>query len=230
MFYFDPSYFIYMFPAIIISLFAQLKVQYAFSKYSKVSSFSGYTGAEVAQYILRLYGIYDVDVESVEGLLTDHYDPRTRTLRLSRGVYASNSLAAIGVAAHEVGHAIQHKERYLFLGLRSAMVPVVNIGSNLAFPLIIIGFMFRNGDFFINLGILLFSLAVVFTIITLPVELNATKRALNALTTSGIIMPIEQKAVKSVLTAAALTYVASVITAILQLLYLLSFAQRRRDD
>lgn len=219
-----------MIPAFLISLFAQVKVQMAFSKYSKIASFSGLTGAQVAKNILLLNGIYDVQIEYVPGLLTDHYDPRSKTLRLSNGVFNSNSIAAIGVAAHEAGHALQHYQRYGWLALRSVMVPLVNIGSNLAFPLIFIGLLLRNGDIFINIGILLFCLAVVFTIITLPVELNASKRAVEALRVSGSVLPIEEDGVKKVLSAAALTYVAAVAVAILQLLYYLSLAQRRRDD
>lgn len=230
MYYFDPFYFLFMIPAFLISLFAQVKVQMAFSKYSKIASFSGLTGAQVAKNILLLNGIYDVQIEYVPGLLTDHYDPRSKTLRLSNGVFNSNSIAAIGVAAHEAGHALQHYQRYGWLALRSVMVPLVNIGSNLAFPLIFIGLLLRNGDIFINIGILLFCLAVVFTIITLPVELNASKRAVEALRVSGSVLPIEEDGVKKVLSAAALTYVAAVAVAILQLLYYLSLAQRRRDD
>ncbi|AZT90179.1 zinc metallopeptidase [Caldicellulosiruptor changbaiensis] len=229
-YYFDPMYLIFAIPAFLISIFAQIKVQAAFSKYSKMRSFSGLTGAEVAKSILWANGIYDVKVEYVPGLLTDHYDPRFKVLRLSSGVFDSNSIAAIGVAAHEAGHAIQHYERYPWLSLRSAMVPVVNIGSNLAFPLILIGLLFRNGDIFINLGILLFCLAVLFTLITLPVEVNASKRAIQALKLAGVVMPSEEEGVKKVLRAAAMTYVAAVAVAILQLLYYLSLVQRRRDD
>lgn len=229
-YYFDPLYLVFAIPAFLISLIAQMRVQMVFSKYSRVRTFSGLTGAEVAKNILWSNGIYDVRVEYVLGLLTDHYDPRFRVLRLSQGVFDSNSVAAVGVAAHEAGHAIQHYQKYPWLALRTAMVPVVNIGSNLAFPLILIGLLLKNGDIFINLGILLFSLAVVFTLITLPVELNASKRAVEALKVSGVILPDEEIAVKKVLGAAAMTYVAAVSVAILQLLYYLSLVQRRRDD
>lgn len=229
-YYFDPMYLIFAIPAFLISIFAQIKVQAAFSKYSKMRSFSGMTGAEVAKSILWANGIYDVKVEYVPGLLTDHYDPRFRVLRLSSGVFDSNSIAAIGIAAHETGHAIQHYQRYPWLSLRSAMVPVVNIGSNLAFPLILIGLLFKNGDIFINLGILLFCVAVGFTLVTLPVELNASKRAIQALRLAGVVMPSEEEGVKKVLSAAAMTYVAAVAVAIIQLLYYLSLVQRRRDD
>jgi len=230
MYYFDPLYFLFMIPAFLISIYAQIKVQSAFSKYSKISAFSGMTGQEVAKNILMLNGIYDVQIEFIPGLLNDHYDPRTRTLRLSQGVFNSNSIAAIGVAAHEAGHALQHYQRYPWLSLRSAMVPIVNIGSNLAFPLILVGFLMRNGDILINIGILLFCVAVVFTIITLPVELNASKRAIESLRMSGIVSPIDEEGVKKVLSAAAMTYVAAVAVALLQLLYYLSLGQRRRDD
>ncbi|BCS81509.1 zinc metallopeptidase [Anaerocellum diazotrophicum] len=229
-YYFDPLYLVFAIPAFLISLIAQMRVQMVFSKYSRVRTFSGLTGAEVAKNILWSNGIYDVRVEYVPGLLTDHYDPRFRVLRLSQGVFDSNSVAAVGVAAHEAGHAIQHYQKYPWLALRTAMVPVVNIGSNLAFPLILIGLLLKNGDIFINLGILLFSLAVVFTLITLPVELNASKRAVDALKVAGVILPDEEIAVKKVLSAAAMTYVAAVSVAILQLLYYLSLVQRRRDD
>lgn len=229
-YYFDPVYLFFAIPAFLISIFAQIRVQMAFSKYSKIRSFSGMTGAEVAKSILWANGIYDVKIEYVPGLLTDHYDPRFKVLRLSDGVFNSNSIAAIGVAAHEAGHAIQHYQRYPWLSLRSAMVPVVNIGSNLAFPLIILGLLLRNGEIFINLGILLFSLAVLFTLITLPVEINASKRAIEALRLAGVVMPLEEEGVRKVLNAAAMTYVAAVAVAILQLLYYLSLVQRRRDD
>ncbi|WAM34773.1 zinc metallopeptidase [Caldicellulosiruptor morganii] len=229
-YYFDPVYLFFAIPAFLISIFAQIRVQSAFAKYSKIRSFSGLTGAEAAKSILWANGIYDVKVEYVPGLLTDHYDPRFKILRLSSGVFNSNSIAALGVAAHEAGHAIQHYEKYPWLALRSAMVPVVNIGSNLAFPLILIGLLFKNGDIFINIGILLFCLAVLFTLITLPVELNASRRAIQALKMAGVIMPSEEQGVRKVLNAAAMTYVAAVAVAILQLLYYLSLVQRRRDD
>ncbi|WAM32602.1 zinc metallopeptidase [Caldicellulosiruptor naganoensis] len=229
-YYFDPMYLIFAIPAFLISIFAQIMVQSAFARYSKIRSFSGLTGAEVAKSILWANGIYDVKVEYVPGLLTDHYDPRFKVLRLSSGVFDSNSIAALGVAAHEAGHAIQHYEKYPWLRLRSTMVPVVNIGSNLAFPLILIGLLFKNGDIFINLGILLFCLSVLFTLITLPVELNASRKAIQALKLAGVIMPSEEQGVKKVLNAAAMTYVAAVAVAILQLLYYLSLVQRRRDD
>jgi Zn-dependent membrane protease YugP len=220
-FWFDPT-FIILLPGLILSLIAQASVQSTFSKYSKVISSTGETGAEFARRMLSSLGLYDVRVEAVSGFLTDHYDPRNKVLRLSSATYSSRSVAALGVVAHEVGHAIQHQEKYLPLVLRNFSVPFASIGSNLSWLLFIIGFLFYSQTL-IQLGILLFSFAVLFTLITLPVEFNASARAIKTLPLMG--MPTSEVAhVKKVLGAAAMTYVASAAMAILQLLRMIMIA------
>ena len=202
-YYFDWTYLILVLPAIILAVAAQGKVSSTFNKYSKVQSHIGITGAEAARRIMEQNGIYDVSVERVSGNLTDHYDPSRKVLRLSDNVYSSSSIAAIGVAAHETGHAIQHARNYAPLSLRSLMVPLANIGSSLAMPLILLGILFsfssRMGDSLITLGIILFGLSVVFTVITLPVEFNASKRAVACLDESRILYSDEIDGVKKVL-------------------------------
>ena len=190
------------------------------------------TGRQAAEQILHRAGIYDVRVEHVSGNLTDHYDPRSKVLRLSDATYNQTSVAAMGVAAHECGHAIQHQTGYAPLTIRGALVPVVNLGSTIAWPLIIIGMFInsRSSLLFINLGILAFSLAVLFQIITLPVEFNASGRAVKILGETGMLHPEEVSATRKVLTAAALTYVAGAASAILQLLRILILTGNRRDD
>ena len=190
------------------------------------------TGKEAAQRVLRSAGIMDVTVRHVSGSLTDHYDPRNKTLNLSDSVYDSTSVAAIGVAAHECGHAIQHQQDYAPLSIRSAIVPVANIGSTLAWPLIIIGLLFSSatGSFLIKLGIICFSLAVLFQLVTLPVEFDASRRAVNILGSTGILSEEELPMTKKVLGAAALTYVAGAAAAILQLLRLILLFGGRNDD
>lgn len=190
------------------------------------------TGKEAAQRVLRSAGIMDVTVRHVSGSLTDHYDPRNKTLNLSDSVYDSTSVAAIGVAAHECGHAIQHQKDYAPLSIRSAIVPVANIGSTLAWPLIIIGLLFSSatGSFLIKLGIICFSLAVLFQLVTLPVEFDASRRAVNILGSTGILSEEELPMTKKVLGAAALTYVAGAAAAILQLLRLMLLFGGRNDD
>ena len=192
---------------------------------------SGMTGREAAEEVLRRAGIYDVRVERVAGNLTDHYDPRTKVLRLSDATYGSNSIAAVGVAAHECGHAIQHAQGYVPLKIRGSLVPVANLGSTLAWPLILLGLLFtgESSVMFLNLGVLAFSLAVLFQIVTLPVEFNASNRAIRILGSSGIMYPEEVKDTKKVLSAAALTYVAGAAAAILQLLRIVLLTGRRRD-
>lgn len=236
MFYpYSFSYFYILIPPMILALYAQSKVGSTFNKYSKVSNSRGFTGADVARQLLNASGIYDVTVERVRGNLTDHYDPRTKTLRLSDSVYGSTSIAAIGVAAHETGHAIQHDTGYAFLKLRSAMVPITNIGSNLAVPLIFLGVLIGGmagssfGYTIIQLGIVLFSLAVAFSLITLPVEFDASKRAIEALGMYNFLSEEELKPAKKVLSAAALTYVASAAVAIANLLRLVLLFGRRDD-
>lgn len=228
--YFDWTY-ILVIIGIVITLAASAKVKSAFAKYSQVRTRTGITGAQAAERILRESGIYDVQIQSVAGNLTDHYDPRSKVLRLSESVYGSNSLAAVGVAAHECGHALQHQNSYTPLILRSTLVPVANIGSMSAWPVIILGIFMGYNEFLINLGIILFSAAVLFQLITLPVEFNASRRAIARLSETGILYGDELGQSKKVLDAAALTYVAAAAASILQLLRLvLLFGGRRRDD
>ncbi|MDD6197211.1 zinc metallopeptidase [[Clostridium] aminophilum] len=228
-YYFDPTYFLILI-AIAISGIASMKMKSTFLKYTRVSSRLGLTGAETAKRILESQGIYDVQVVHVAGELTDHYDPRTRTVNLSDPVYASTSIAAVGVAAHECGHAVQDAVGYVPLQVRGAMVPVVNIGSSLSWPMILIGIFLSQGRL-ISLGIVLFSFSVIFQLVTLPVEFNASHRALRLLESTGILIRDEVNDTRKVLTAAALTYVAATIGSLLQLLRLLIlFGGRRRDD
>lgn len=225
--YYDGT-FIILIPAILLSLYAQTKIQSAYSKYSRVHSMTGLTGAEAARKILDLNGLFDVAIEVIPGNLTDHYDPRDRVLRLSQGVYYGNSIASIGVAAHEAGHAIQHNVGYAPLTFRNALVPVANIGSNLSWILILMGF-FIGLSGLINLGILLFTAVVIFQIVTLPVEFNASSRAITLLENYNILYSDELKKARKVLNAAALTYVASTLMAISQLLRLLIITRDSRD-
>lgn len=228
MFFWDPTYIIII-PGLLIAMVAQAKVQSAYQKYSRVRSASGASGMQVARQLLEDQGIYDVKVEIGQGQLTDHYDPKEKVIRLSPGVYQGNSLAALAVAAHETGHAIQHNEGYVPLGLRSAIAPGVQFASVLAIPLFLIGLFFSYT--LTKVGIYLFAAVVVFQIITLPVEFNASSRAMAALDRHGFITPEEYPGTKSVLSAAALTYVAAVLVSVLQLLRLLAIAgYGRRDD
>ena len=205
-------------------------VKSTYSRYSQVRSMTGMTGAQVAQTILRSQGIYDVTVQSVAGQLTDHYDPRSKTVNLSQAVYGQSSVAAIGVAAHECGHAIQDNVGYSPLRLRAAFVPLANLGSNLSWPLILIG-LFIGMTPFIEIGIWMFVLAVLFQLITLPVEFNASRRAVGILEQSGILQGQEIASTRKVLRAAAMTYVAAAAASILQLLRLvILFGGRRRND
>lgn len=228
--YFDPTY-VLVILGVIICLAASAKMRSTFNKYSRVRSRTGMTGREAAEYVLRSAGIYDVRVEHVSGNLTDHYDPRTKTLRLSDATYNSQSVAAIGVAAHECGHAVQHATGYAPLRFRGALVPVANLGSTIAWPLIIIGLLFtgQSSMLFLNLGILAFSLAVLFQIVTLPVEFDASNRAVQVLGSTGLLYEDELRDTRKVLTAAALTYVAGAAASILQLLRIILLANSRRD-
>ncbi len=219
MWWFDPLYIFMMIPVFIISIIAQMWVKNAYAKYSRIPNRNKITGAEAAQIIARRMGL-QINVELTSGLLSDHYDPRTRTLRLSPHVYNGYSIAAVGIAAHEAGHAIQHAYGYAPLQLRSALVPVTMLGSNLAWPLIFVGFIFHWLSL-IKLGILFFTAVVVFQLITLPVEFNASQRALKVLHDTNILTKRELSGAREVLTAAALTYVAAATAAILQLLYFL---------
>lgn len=228
-YYYDPTYMLIVISAL-ISLFAQFLVNSRFSKYSRVRSRSGMTGAQAAERILQSQGIYDVAIQRVSGKLTDHYDPRNKTLNLSDAVYASTSVAAVGVAAHECGHAIQHARGYAPLSFRSALVPVANIGSQLSWLFIILGIFFGGSHTLIMIGILMFSAAVLFQLVTLPVEFNASGRALKLLSETGILQKDEVSDARKVLSAAALTYVAAATTAVLQLLRLLRlFGGNDRD-
>ena len=228
--FYDPTYILVMI-GVVICLLASAKMNSTFSKYSRVRSHSGMTGKEAAEALLHREGIDDVRVEYVAGNLTDHYDPRSKVLRLSDATYQQTSVAAIGVAAHECGHAIQHARGYAPLSIRSALVPVANFGSSIAWPLIIVGLIMNSqtSQLFLNLGVIAFSMAVLFQIVTLPVEFNASRRALKILGNTGMLYPDEVRETRKVLTAAALTYVAGAASAILQLLRLIMISNSRRD-
>ena len=228
-FYWDPTYILVIIGAV-ITMAASAKVNSTYGKYSKVRSISGMTGAEAAQRILYNAGLSHIRIEHVSGNLTDHYDPRSKVLRLSDTVYGSTSVAAIGVAAHECGHAIQDQQEYAPLRFRNAFVPIANFGSKAAWPLIIIGLLFGSNSVLIEIGVLCFSLAVLFQLITLPVEFNASSRAVAILGNTGMLHGEEIKQTKKVLTAAALTYVASAAAAILSLLRLILLFGRRDND
>lgn len=226
MFYFDST-FIILIPALIISAWAQYKVSSTFNKYSNYRSMNGYTGAQVARMLLDNSGLNYVPVEAIPGKLTDHYDPSKQVMRLSEDVFYGNSVASIGVAAHETGHAIQHKRHYVPLIIRNTIVPVVNFSSNFSWILFIAGIIlgFRG---LISAGILLFTAVVIFQIVTLPVEFNASSRALKILSSRGILYGDEVRGAKKVLSAAAMTYVAAALTSIAQLIRLIVLS--RRDD
>jgi len=225
--FFDSSIIILL-PGIILALYAQNKVQSTYHKYSKIYSERGLTGGQAARMILDKYGLNDVRIETVGGRLSDHYDPRSRIVRLSNDVYQGTSIAAIGVAAHEVGHAIQHGTGYFPLFLRNTIIPVTQIGSNLSFPLLLIGILFSSPGL-VNAGIILFSTVVLFQLITLPVEFNASSRVLGILDNLEILDNQEIKDTKKVLSAAALTYVAAALMAFLNLLRLLVLSRNFRD-
>ncbi len=222
----DPMYILTLIMAV-VCMFASFRVSSVYKKYAKVRSMSGLTGAQAAMEILRRNGITDVAVVHVPGELTDHYDPRSKTVSLSDSVYGSNSVAAVGVAAHECGHVLQHYNAYLPLKIRTAIVPVANIGSKAGIPIIILG-MFLSFSPLITVGIWVFSLAVLFQVITLPVEFNASGRALVMLEEYGILGHEEVSVSRKVLNAAAMTYVASAASAVIQLLRLIALNNRRR--
>lgn len=231
-FYWDPTYVLVLIGAAIV-LIASANVKSTYKKYAKIRSMSNMTGAQAAQRILNAAGIYDVQVGYVRGDLTDHYNPGKKELNLSDSVYNSTSVAAIGVAAHECGHAIQHAKGYAPLTLRTVFVPIANIGSKLAWPVIILGLLINSesSQMIINAGIILFSFAVLFQLITLPVEFNASKRAMQLLENQGILAESELPYTRKVLGAAALTYVAGAASSILQLLRIIMlFGGRRRND
>ncbi len=229
-FYYDPTYLILL-PAIILALFAQTRVQSTYAKFSKVGNSRGLTGAEAARRILDRNGLNHVKIEQIGGNLSDHYDPRANVVRLSSAVYGGASIAAVGVAAHEVGHAIQHNTGYYPIKLRNTVLPVAQIGSTIALPLVIIGILFSAFEALIPVGILLYAGVVAFQLVTLPVELNASRRALTTVYEIGFLDAEETKGAKKVLSAAALTYIAAAASAVLQLLRLLLLAGngRRRD-
>ncbi|MDM0496100.1 zinc metallopeptidase [Clostridium perfringens] len=227
-YYIDPTYLI-LIPAILISAWAQFKVSSTFNKYSTVRNINGYTGAQVARILLNDAGLQEVEIQQVPGRLSDHYDPRAKVLRLSSDVYGSTSVASIGVAAHEVGHAIQDKESYSALVFRNAIVPVVNFSSSLSWILFFIGILFSYSTL-VTIGIILFSVVVLFQLVTLPVEFNASSRALKILEARGILYDKEVDGARKVLSAAALTYVAATLMAVLQLVRLIAISNRNSND
>ncbi len=222
MFYpiFDVWYFIFAMPALALALYAQWKVRSAYSKYSQIPNERGISGYEAAQELLKASGLYHVTIEGVPGELTDHYDPRSKVLRLSPSVANGRSVAALGIVAHEVGHAVQDAQAYALLRLRSALVPAVNVGSSLGVWLFFLGLILNFTNLAV-LGVLMFAVAVVFALVTLPIELNASSRALAMLRDYGLLGPHDLKGARAVLNAAALTYVAALAQAITQLLYFL---------
>lgn len=227
-YYWDPTYILILI-GVVISGAANMRVRSTYNRYSRVRSVTGMTGAQTAQRILHNAGIYDVTIQHVSGELTDYYDPRRKTLNLSDRVYASDSVSAVGVAAHECGHAIQHQVGYVPLNIRSMLVPVAQFGSKASWIFILLG-IFLSMQPLLTLGIVVFSFAVLFQIVTLPVEFNASSRALDALETQRILYGDELKKARKVLSAAALTYVAGAATAILQLLRLVILFGGKRDD
>jgi Zn-dependent membrane protease YugP len=228
MFFGDPT-FLLLIPALILSFWAQWKVQHTYQQMTRVRASSGRTGHEVAKAILTRNGLSDIGVEPVAGVLTDHYDPRVKKVRLSELNYGGDSVASIAVSAHEIGHVLQHAQGYAPMQIRSAIVPVVNLASMAAFPVFLIGLIFQSGMslFFMDLGILLFTATLVFHLVTLPVEFNASKRALAQLTEMGTVAPDEVRGAKKVLDAAALTYVAAAAMSALQILRLLLIRNSR---
>ncbi len=228
-YYYDGSYSIWMLIALMISLYAQIKVRCAFSKYSKRETLSGFSGRETAEMVLKSGEVTGVTIGTINGYFTDHYDSRSNHIALSEGVFGKTSIAAVGVAAHEAGHAMQNFCGYTPLKVRQFLVPISQFGSNLAMPLIFIGLLLpvRYG-FIVNLGIMFFALAVLFQIITLPVEFDASRRALKALVASGKLSEDEISGVRKVLSAAAFTYVAATFTALISLLRLILISRRRR--
>jgi Zn-dependent membrane protease YugP len=222
--FWDPTMIIVL-PALLLAIYAQLRVQSTYARFSQVPIANGLTGAQVAQEILRRNGLSGVEINRTDGVLSDHYDPRTRTLNLSSDVHDGYSVASAGVAAHETGHAIQHARQYAPLALRSAMVPTVQFGSWLAWPLFVLGLFIHSGVM-VQLGILIYSAAVAFAMVTLPVEFDASARAMHTLRDEGLVTADELRGVRAVLTAAALTYVAAAAMAALQLLRMLLLARR----
>ncbi|MCC6159161.1 MAG: zinc metallopeptidase [Deltaproteobacteria bacterium] len=226
--FYDPT-FVLLIPAILLGIWAQWSVNSSFKKWSKVPSARGLTGAQAARMVLDRAGLHDVRIEGIHGKLSDHYDPRDRVLRLSPDVGNSNSLAAVGVAAHEAGHALQHAQGYVPLAIRSRLVPVASLGSTLLWPLVIGGFLFQI-PILLKIGIVLYAFAVLFHLVTLPVEFNASARAIRVLSDTGILVESEIGGAKKVLSAAAMTYVAATLVAIIELVRLVLLSGMGRDD
>ena len=226
-YYFDPTYLLAL-VGLALTMIASANVKSTFARYNKVRSASGLTGAQAAEQVLHSAGIYNVQICHISGSLTDHYDPRNKTLNLSDSTYGSNSIAAVCVAAHECGHAVQDQKQYVPLVLRSSLVPAANIGSQLSWPIFLAGLVFSMKPL-LTAGIILFSLAVLFQLVTLPVEFDASSRALKILDSTGMLGSEELSGAKKVLTAAALTYVAALASSLLQLLRLIMLSERRRD-
>ncbi len=224
---FNMEYFLFMIPGLLITLWAQWKMKSTFKKYESVRTMQGLTGAQAARRILDMNGLQNVQVVRVSGHLTDHFDPRSNTVSLSQATYDAPTIGAVGVAAHECGHAVQHSVGYFPIKIRTAIVPLANIGSRLSIPLIFVGFIL-NALGLVYVGIALFGLAVLFQLVTLPVELDASRRAIHTLNDSGMVSAEESVGVRRVLTAAAMTYLAALLSSLLQLLYYVSMASRRR--
>lgn len=229
-FYFDPLYILLVVPAMLFGLYAQMNVNRTFKKYSRVTNARHMTGADAAMQVLRHYGIYDVKIERVSGRLTDHFDPRSNVIRLSDSVYNSTSAAAIGVACHEAGHAAQYAQGYKPIKFRNAIIPICNIGSNIGMPLIIIGLIFSTLNWLMLVGIVLYGLVAVFQLVTLPVEFNASSRALQVIGDENLLADDEYAAAKKTLRAAALTYVASLAATLSTLLRFLILYMVRSHD
>ena len=231
---FDTTYLLLVLPCILLSLWASSSVNSTFKKYSQHRSSRGITGADAARRVLQANGVTGVRIEQVAGNLTDHYDPRDNVIRLSQSVHSSTSVAAIGVAAHEAGHAVQYAQHYAPIHLRAAIIPITNLGSKLAMPLILLGLLFNAASemsyFFVYAGIACFGLSLVFQLITLPVEFNASRRAISTIDDAGILTQEEQVGAKRTLRAAAMTYVAATAVALAQLLRLITLFGRRRND
>ena len=232
---FDLTYIVLVLPCVILAMIASANVNSTFKRYSQIHSFRRITGAQAAERVLRANGVTGVRIERVRGNLTDHFDPKTNVIRLSDNVYDSTSVAAIGVACHEAGHAVQYAQHYAPIKLRAAIIPITNIGSKLAMPLILLGLLFSFGETvsygFVYAGIACFGLSLVFQLVTLPVEFNASRRAMQAIESAELLSEDEQRGARKTLTAAAMTYVAATAVALAQLLRLLAiFGGRRRND
>ena len=228
-YYFDSYYWIILVPAMLIALLAQINVSSTFNRYSRIASRRGLTGAQAAEEVLRAHGVYGVRITRVSGKLTDHYDPKTNTIRLSDAVYGSTSIASVGVAAHEAGHAVQYAQEYGPIKLRGAIIPVCNFSSQISILLIILGFALYSRPLF-AVGVVLFAVAAFFQVVTLPVEFNASRRAIQSLRDTHMLDDQELRGAKKVLGAAAMTYVAALLVSIAHLLrYILAFDSRRRD-